>query len=32
MGHAIDSLRDLSGSPAEYIDLKEINPLKSKIE
>jgi hypothetical protein len=31
MGHAIDSLRDLSGSQAEYIDLKELKFLKLKI-
>lgn len=32
MGHAIDSMRDLSGSQAEYIDLKDIKILKLKLE
>ena len=32
MGHANDSMRDLTGAPTEYIDLKDINMLCFKIK
>jgi hypothetical protein len=32
MGHSCDSLRDMTGAPSEYIDLKDKTELITKIK